>query len=233
MSLLALGSSSREGWLGSRESWLGNREAVPGSRDLMLGDLLGRASVATLFALLSMNLWADYLKTGRLTGLLFLLSEGLVVVLTVIRRPARAVDRSFVSRALTLISLLAPTMMRATSKTPLVPDLVTAMVSTVGVAIVIMGKVTIGRSFGIVPANRGIVAKGPYNVVRHPIYAGYLLSHAATLVAYPGLRNACIILAGDICLVLRALAEERMLSSDREYRVYCGRVAWHLVPGVF
>jgi len=226
MSLLALRHPSRAGGFGSSELF-------SGSHDVIVGDLLGRAAVGALFALLSMNLWADYLKTGRLTGLLFLLSEALVVVLTIIRRPARNVDRSFLSRALTMISLLAPTMMRATTKTPLVPDLVTAMVSTVGVAIVILGKVTIGRSFGIVPANRGIVATGPYNVVRHPIYAGYLLSHAATLVAYPGLRNACIILAGDICLVLRALAEERCLSSDREYQVYCGRVAWHLVPGVF
>jgi protein-S-isoprenylcysteine O-methyltransferase Ste14 len=226
MSLLALRHPSRAGRFGSSELF-------SSSHDVIVGDLLGRAAVGALFAMLSMNLWADYLKTGRLTGLLFLLSEALVVVLTIIRRPARNVDRSFLSRALTMISLLAPTMMRATSKTPLVPDAVTAMVSTVGVAIVILGKVTIGRSFGIVPANRGIVATGPYNVVRHPIYAGYLLSHAATLVAYPGLRNACIILAGDICLVLRALAEERMLSSDREYQVYCGRVAWHLVPGVF
>jgi protein-S-isoprenylcysteine O-methyltransferase Ste14 len=226
MSRLGLRNASRAGRLGGSE-------VFSGSNDVIVGDLLGRAAVGALFAMLSMNLWADYLKTGRLTGLLFLVSEALVVVLTLIRRPARNVDRSFLSRALTMISLLAPTMMRATTKTPLVPDVVTAMVSTVGVAIVIMGKVTIGRSFGIVPANRGIVAKGPYNVVRHPIYAGYLLSHAAALVAYPGLRNACIILAGDICLVLRALAEERVLSSDREYQVYCGRVAWHLVPGVF
>lgn len=215
---------------------LGRRRTGPEGlldRPDVVGDLLGRAAVGALFALLSTNLWADYLKTGRITGLLFLLSEALVVVLTIIRRPARTVDRSFVSRALAMVSLLAPTMMRATTKTPLAPDVVTALVSTVGVAIVILGKVAIGRSFGIVPANRGVVAHGPYSVVRHPIYAGYLLSHAAALVAFPGLRNACIIIAGDICLVLRALAEERVLSSDREYQVYCGRVAWHLVPGVF
>jgi protein-S-isoprenylcysteine O-methyltransferase Ste14 len=99
--------------------------------------------------------------------------------------------------------------------------------------IAIFAKVTIGRSFGIVPANRGVVVKGPYTLVRHPIYAGYLVSHAAALAAYPTTWNVCILIAADTALVLRALAEERVLSADREYQAYCGRVAWHLVPGVF
>ena len=90
-----------------------------------------------------------------------------------------------------------------------------------------------GRSFGIVPANRGVVVGGPYNIVRHPIYAGYLLTHAAALTAYPSRWNVIVVVGGDIALVVRALAEERVLSADRDYQVYCGRVAWHLVPGVF
>jgi len=33
--------------------------------------------------------------------------------------------------------------------------------------------------------------------------------------------------------VARALFEERILERDAIYRAYCGRVAWHLIPGVF
>ena len=199
----------------------------------MLNELAARAFVGVLFVLLSMRFWTDFTRTGRMTGLLFVASEALVVALTIIRRPANVVDRSVMSAVLTTISVLAPPLLRASTKAPLVPDALTVGVSTVGVAIVIYGKLTIGRSFGIAPANRGVVAGGPYNVVRHPIYAGYLLSHAAALAAYPSLWNVALILAGDTALVLRALAEERVLSTDREYQVYCGRVAWHLVPGVF
>lgn len=39
---------------------------------------------------------ADFLATGRVTGLLLLVSEVLVVALTVLRRSAAAVDRSLV-----------------------------------------------------------------------------------------------------------------------------------------
>lgn len=196
-------------------------------------DLGARTFVGALFVLLSVNLWSDFLRTGRVTGLLFLVSEALVVILTMVRRPARQVDRSIPTAIVTTLSLVGPPLMRAHDGPALAPDYVTAIISTIGVAIVIAGKLTIGRSFGIAPANRGIVARGPYNVVRHPIYAGYLLTHAAALVAYPSMWNAFIVTAGDIALVLRALAEERVLSNDQEYQVYCHRVSWHLVPGVF
>lgn len=199
----------------------------------VMGDLVARTCVGALFVLLSVNLLNDFLRTGRLTGLLFLVSEALVVVLTIVRRRAHVVDRSVSSAFLTMFSLVGPPLMRAGVGVPLVPDTVTAIVSTVGVAVVIAGKLTIGRSFGIAPANRGIVARGPYNVVRHPIYAGYLLTHAAVLAAYPSVWNVFAVVTGDIALVLRALAEERVLSADDEYQRYCVRVTWHLVPGVY
>jgi protein-S-isoprenylcysteine O-methyltransferase Ste14 len=198
-----------------------------------LSDLGARLFIGVLFALLSVNMWRDFEATGRLTGLLFLVSEALVVVLTTIRRRAQTVDRSAWSAFLTTISVIGPPLMRASDGPALVPDALTAIVSTAGVAIVIAGKLAIGRSFGFIPANRGVVARGPYNIVRHPIYAGYLLTHAAALTAFPSMWNVVLVITADVALVFRALAEERVLSTDRNYEVYCSRVAWHLVPGVF
>ena len=196
-------------------------------------DLASRACIGVLFVMLSWRFLGDFMQTGRMTGLLLLTSEGLVVVLTIVRRRARTVDRSAVAALLTGVSLLGPFILKPTTVPALAPDALTAVVSIVGVLIVIAGKVTIGRSFGLVPANRGVVARGPYSIVRHPIYAGYLLTHAATLALYPSAWNVTIILVADTALVFRALAEERVLSADSAYRSYCGRVAWHLVPGIF
>ncbi len=201
--------------------------------DAVYRDLAARACVGALFVLLSWNFLSDFIRTGRITGLLFLVSEALVVILTIVRRRAQTIDRSSMAAALTAISLLGPPLVRPADVPALAPDLVTALISTIGVLVVIAGKVTIGRSFGLVPANRGVVASGPYSIVRHPIYAGYLLTHAATLALFPSVWNVAIIVIADTALVFRALAEERVLSADSEYQSYCGRVAWHLVPGVF
>jgi protein-S-isoprenylcysteine O-methyltransferase Ste14 len=199
----------------------------------LLRDLVARTCVGVLFVALSWSFLLDFQHTGRLTGLLFLTSEALVVVFTIVRRRAQTIDRSFAAGALTMISLLGPPLVRPSDTPALVADELTALVSIVGGLIVIAGKLTIGRSFGLVPANRGVVATGPYSIVRHPIYAGYLLSHAALLASYPSEWNVAIILVADTALVFRALAEERVLSADREYQTYCDRVAWHLLPGVF
>ena len=83
------------------------------------------------------------------------------------------------------------------------------------------------------PANRGVVVRGPYALVRHPIYTGYLITHAAFLLAHPAPWNLSIVLVADAALIVRALMEERVLREDADYRQYCQRVGWHLVPGGF
>jgi len=198
-----------------------------------LRDLCARGCICVLFTLLSVNLLAQFMRTGRVTGLLLVAGESLVVVLTVARRRARFVDRSFGAAVMTTLSLAGPPMLRGADGVPLAPDAVTVIVSAIGLSLVIVGKMTIGRSFGVAPANRGVVVRGPYSFVRHPIYTGYLITHLGFLVANPTTWNLAIIVVGDTALIVRALMEERVLSSDVEYQGYCQRVGWHLVPGVF
>ena len=194
---------------------------------------MARAMIVALFTLLSVNLLGDFLRTGHVTGLLLLAGESLVVVLTVVRRKAMRVDRSVTAAVLTLLSVAGPPLMRVSDLAPVLPDVATAIASAFGLGLVIVGKMALGRSFGLVPANRGVVVRGPYTWVRHPIYTGYLISHAAFLMANPTPRNISVILIADAALVLRALMEERVLSADVAYQGYCRRVGWHLVPGVF
>jgi protein-S-isoprenylcysteine O-methyltransferase Ste14 len=196
-------------------------------------DLVARVIVIVLFSLMSANLFGEFMRTGHVTGLLLLASELLVVVLTIVRRRTSLVDRSVDGVVATAVSLAGPPLLRVSVDLALVPDTFTAFLSATGLLLVIVGKMALGRSFGIAPANRGVVKRGPYGLVRHPIYAGYLLTHAAFLIAHPTAWNTVVLLVADGALIVRALIEERVLSSDVEYQSYCRRVGWHLVPGVF
>jgi protein-S-isoprenylcysteine O-methyltransferase Ste14 len=201
--------------------------------DPVIGELCARATVGSLFVLLSVNLLQEFLRTRHVTGLLLLASESLVVFLMIVRRRARLIDRSAAAAIMTGLSVVGPPLLRAGNGPGLAPDGITALVSALGLVLVVAGKLSLGRSFGIVPANRGVVVSGPYAVMRHPIYAGYLVTHAAFVAAHPYPRNLAIILIADAALVVRALMEERVLLADTQYRAYCRRVEWHFVPGLF
>jgi protein-S-isoprenylcysteine O-methyltransferase Ste14 len=198
-----------------------------------LADSGARILVIALFSFMAISISADFMATGRLTGLLLLASEALVVVLTVFRRAPAAVDRSIRARALTAMSLLGPPLVRPSLVAPLAPELVTVSLSAVGLLVVIGGKISLGRSFGLIPANRGIVSTGLYRLVRHPIYLGYLITHTAFVVANPTMWNLAVMLAADIALLARAVCEEGTLARDEAYRRYQTRVRWRVVPGVF
>jgi protein-S-isoprenylcysteine O-methyltransferase Ste14 len=204
---------------------------TPPKRDL--ADGLGRLVIIALFSFMAATIGADFLQTGRLTGLLMLASEALVVVLTVFRRAPAVVDRSVRARVLTTLSLLGPPLVRPAVVAALAPELVTVGVSAIGVLVVIAGKVSLGRSFGLIPANRGIVCTGMYRMVRHPIYLGYLITHVAFLAANPTPWNFGVLVAADLALLARAVCEERTLSRDEAYRSYQTRVRWRVVPGIF
>ena len=126
-----------------------------------LTDALARLCVGVLFVLLTMSLVNDFLRTGHVTGLLLMASEGLVVVLTIVRRRAQLVDRSPLAAILTVGSLVGPPLLRPTAAAPLAPDQATAVLSAAGLIVVVYGKIVLGRSFGLIPANRGVVTAGP------------------------------------------------------------------------
>ena len=92
---------------------------VSGADVERLADIASRAVIVCLFSMMAVRVGADFLKTGRVTGLLLLFSELLVVVLTVVRRSAVVIDRSVRARVLTIVSTLGPSLMQPSRVEPL------------------------------------------------------------------------------------------------------------------
>jgi len=191
-----------------------------------------KAVILTLFSAMAVRLAQDAAETGHVTGILLLASEALVVALTLVRRSAGVVDRSWRARLLTTFSTFGPPLVHPAS-TVLAPELLTVMISAVGLSIVVMGKMSLGRSFGLTPANRGIVSSGLYRFLRHPIYLGYLITHIGFFLANAGMWNLVVLVAADVALMARAVCEEKTLALDPAYRTYMTRARWRVLPGIF
>jgi protein-S-isoprenylcysteine O-methyltransferase Ste14 len=197
-----------------------------------LRELASKIVIVTLFSSMAMRLGADAARTGHVTGILLLASEALVVALTLVRRSAAIVDRSWRARLLTGFATFAPPLVSPVAA-PGAPEHLTVVMTAIGLIVVVVGKLSLGRSFGLTPANRGVVSRGLYRFVRHPIYLGYLITHLGFMIANPSLWNIGLLSVADLALLLRARCEEQTLATSDEYRQYMQRVHWRVVPGVF
>jgi protein-S-isoprenylcysteine O-methyltransferase Ste14 len=102
-----------------------------------------------------------------------------------------------------------------------------------GIFLTQVARLYLGRSFGLLPANRGIVSGGPFRLVRHPVYLGWLLLTIAFGMINPSWRNLFVTIAILPFMFARIEQEETLLQTDPEYRAYSQRTHYRLLPGLY
>jgi protein-S-isoprenylcysteine O-methyltransferase Ste14 len=169
----------------------------------------------------------------NLDATLLVISESLGVFLILTRRSATAVSTHPLDWALSLIAVNAPLLAAPAAASTLVPTQIATALMFAGMIVQISAKTALWRSYGLIPANRGVKTRGPYRFVRHPMYVGYTLTHIGFLLGFPSLQNFLLYLITFLIEVARLLREERILNRDSVYREYATRVRYRLIPGVF
>jgi protein-S-isoprenylcysteine O-methyltransferase Ste14 len=196
-------------------------------------DAVERVFLVALYGWLSYRIIAACLASGTYANLILLPLEGVVVVFVLIRRRTNDVSRHPGEWLLAIVATCAPLMVRPETGAQLVAPALGILLMLCGALTQMHAKLAIGRSFGIVPANRGIKLGGPYRIVRHPMYAGYLLTHIGFLALNPSGWNLAAYAICNGLQVVRLLAEERLLGRDPSYQAYVATVRYRLIPGVF
>jgi protein-S-isoprenylcysteine O-methyltransferase Ste14 len=174
-----------------------------------------------------------YLQSHRLIGVVFFGQQTLVAVAYLIRRPARSVSRRPDDWLLAFGGTFAGVVFRPEGAHTAWGLQTGLVLQLVGAAIAVASLLTLGRSFGFAAADRGVVIRGPYRVVRHPMYAAYLLLQSGYLLQSLSVHNAIVLLFGTACNAGRALAEERLLGGNKEYIAYRTQVHRRIIPGLW
>jgi protein-S-isoprenylcysteine O-methyltransferase Ste14 len=210
-------------------AWL-ETVSLPGrlGRPARIGVNLAGAAGAALFAHASLQF---YLSTHSLIGGAFLVEQTWFVIAFLARRPAAGVSRNPAAWLLAFGGTFAGVLFRPAGAHPHWGVVAGLGLQLAGLAVCVMSLVALGRSFGFVAADRGLVTRGPYAVVRHPVYASYLLIQSGYLLQSISLRNVLVMVVASGCNAGRALMEERLLARSRAYGAYRRRVRWRLVPG--
>lgn len=194
---------------------------------LRLLDICERFAAVMMFAVFC----ASTFRSHHWQNLLILVSEVLTIVFILTRRSTDAVSQKPLDWALAFAGTMAPWLARPGAE-PLSPT-GGLILLCVGTAVAIAAKLSLNRSFGLAPANRGVQRRGAYTLVRHPMYLGYLFAQAGFLLLNPTLRNLAVYAAAWTIQIVRLLREEQWLLADPAYREYAQRVRFRLVPGAF
>ncbi|MCC2594105.1 isoprenylcysteine carboxylmethyltransferase family protein [Tessaracoccus sp. OS52] len=174
--------------------------------------------------------WLELLQTSLTTCFYLLL-----VVLLVTRRPARRTSRSWVATIGAYLGTFLPFAM-ILNFGPMVSSPVLTVISIavmiVGLGFSIYAVSWLGRSFGAVPAARRLVRKGPYRIVRHPLYAAEFVTFIGVVLGQLTLFSAALFAASVAVQVYRALQEEKVLTEAfPEYQEYSEQTR-RFIPGV-
>ena len=175
----------------------------------------------------------SYLHTHRLIGAAFFAEQMWVVVAYLIRRPARLASHRVGDWLLAFGGTFGGVLLRpdgAHLRWGLDAGLA---VQLAGLALCIASFLALGRSFGFAAADRGLVARGPYAVVRHPIYTSYFVLLTGYLLQSLSVRNAAVVAMVTAFNVGRARAEDRLLAENVDHGPYRARVRWRFLPGVW
>jgi protein-S-isoprenylcysteine O-methyltransferase Ste14 len=202
-------------------------------RNSTLASALRVGSTAVLVLAYGLMAYACYRKftdSGSINMLGLFAINTVFIAMFISRRDATDISTSPAVWLIAFGGTLLPLLMRPNGGGHFTP--VGNVIQLVGIVGIMASILSLRRSFGIVPANRGIRTQGLYNLVRHPLYASELLALTGSAIASPSWWNVSLWLCEIALQLARAFAEERLLSQDPSYLQYRSRVKYRLIPRI-
>jgi protein-S-isoprenylcysteine O-methyltransferase Ste14 len=196
-------------------------------------DRVEQVVITLLWVWMIQRVAVSFFRDGNHTAWLVLISETSVVFFTLIHWSTQSISLNLGDWLLAITATAAPMMIQTADNrvdSLRIAGIMLVMLGNLGQA---TAKLALARSFGIAPANRGIKVSGPYRLVRHPMYASYLVVHTGVVLMMPLPINLVIYAIGWTAQIRRILAEEALLEVDPAYCTYMGKVRWRMIPGMF
>lgn len=190
-----------------------------------------RLSLATIWFAFAQAHVIRWYETGDARGVGAIAVETVVAVMFLVRRAPMETSGRVVAWVATVVGTFGPLLIRPTDESG---GAGAALVLQLGGAVfTVISLLAIGRSFGLVAANRGVRTRGPYGLVRHPVYLGYLVTILGYLLENPSLRNLAVVTGATVAQLVRISCEEEVLVRDKVYSDYRTRVRYRLIPYVY
>jgi protein-S-isoprenylcysteine O-methyltransferase Ste14 len=196
------------------------------------------AGDVVLFGVTAVELGVLLILTPGLTfpDWIYVLQHVMVLIIAVTRRPPAVADHSLGVSAAVAVSYGYPyaqvIYLQRFPGWSLWPDGGLVLITS-GALLSIASLWTLGRQFGIRPGLRGLTVRGPYHLVRHPMYLSYVLGDVGYSLQESNLGTAALIITGWISIIYRIESEERVMAHHPDWSAYTHVVRYRLMPGIW
>jgi len=174
--------------------------------------------------------------TFRVADWIYVLQHLLVLGIALTRRAPEVKDHSLPSVAAVVVAYAYPyaqvAYLRLAPGDPAWPSGGLVIV-TLAACLSLASLLSLRRCFGVFPALRGLVTRGPYRIVRHPMYLAYVLADIGYNLMEWNSGTALLVTAGWVSILYRIHAEERVLSHNAGWSAYVALVRHRLLPGLW
>ena len=169
----------------------------------------------------------------RVTSLFFAIEQTILVAMFLTRRRSQATSTRPVDWLAASLGGWLPLALRPHGDIGDASIWIGTGLQMAGLALTISGYLALGKSFGVVAANRGLKVRGPYSIVRHPIYFSHTVTISGFVMANFTPLNLAILIVVSVFQIVRIHGEERVLTATGDYAEYKQRVRFRLIPGVY
>jgi len=188
-------------------------------------------SLAAMFLLFAYAHLLSFSKNPRPSVVFIVVIETLLGIFLLVRNSADQASSSSWDWMTTIGGTFGPLFLRPIAASDDVAG--GQVVQIIGLLLAIYGIASLNRSFGLIPAHRGIKTTGLYRWVRHPLYSAYTVNHGGYLISNFSAYNVAVVLMTLLLQIVRIFNEERFLARYRAYTEYAERTRWRLLPYVF
>jgi len=192
--------------------------------NILIAFLWGRFVVAAL------NQWildSNFLNFG------IVIHNTLLMFFFLSRRKSLAVSSRPLDWIIPILTLCGAMLLRPIADGPQPWAPFSLWLQSLGITGIVFSLLSLGKSFGVVPANRKIVSAGAYRIVRHPLYLSEIVFYTGFVSANPSAGNGLLVLAIMAGQLYRSISEETLLAIDPFYRSYQKKVRYRFIPGLF
>lgn len=159
------------------------------------------------FAVFSFYRWQ---KSGLIFFLLLILRELSASYFLLTRNPSEKNNSNKWASMLAYVSSAWPFFYLSSTTDSPTAHLIDALLAIIGFLLSTWALFDLGKSFGVAPANRGIIRTGVYSYFEHPMYLGYVISESGFVVLNPW--NGILWVLSVLLYFLRSRIENKVLA---------------------